>query len=228
MSNRFDSIPDEALAGMEQVASEALAPSFQLVWWKYPDFKIGEAVITNSEWLALTDEAAWGYVARVHNRLVGEYTVPAIGGKRPSRPDSLRDEDEWELVEKGNNGPWRKDPWEFRTKLPLLNLETNKVAVFTGEGKTTGPAVAHLFADFRKTRRRPLVLLTTAPQEEKPEAVAPFFQIVKRTEHDDKIMGTALARTVEPPSTFKKAASARVAETLPARRNEDMNDEIPF
>ena len=223
--SRFDSIDPKALKGMAQVAADALAPQFQFLVWRYPEFKIGEVVVTNSKWIALTDEGAWGWIAfSKEKKLIGEHTVPAIGSPKPPRPDSLRDEAEWELIEKGPNGPWRKDPWEPRTKLPLFNAETGKVVVFNGESPATRPAVARLFADFVKTRRRPLVVLTTAPQQDK-DAVEPFFEIVEHVEHDDEILGTTLARDIDMP-TIKKAAPARVAETLPAQN--DMNDEVPF
>ena len=226
--SRFDSIDPKALKGMSQVAAEALAPSYQFLTWKYPDYETGGVVVTNSKWLALTDEAAIGWVCRnKERRLIGEHTVPWIEGVRPPRPNSLRDQNEWETIEKGKDGPWKKDPWEYRTKLPLLNIESGKVVVFAGENRTTYPVVGRILTDFTKTLRRPLIILTTAPQEDKPDAVEPFFEIVEHTEHDEEIMGTSLARHIELPTTIKRAAPARVAETLPAQKN-DMDDEIPF
>ena len=226
--SRFDEIDDEALKGMSQVAAEALAPPFQYLTWRYPEFKIGDTVVTNSKWIALTDESAVGFVCFKDKpkRLIGEHTVPVIGSTKQLLPNTFKNEEEWELVEKGRDGPWRKDPWEPRSKLPLFSIESKKVVVFNGESPATRPAIARLFKDFKKTRRRPLVVLTTIPREDKPDVLDPFFEIVEHTEHSDEIMGISLARDIDE-RIIKTAAPAKAGEPLPARNN-DMDDEIPF
>ena len=83
-----------------------------------PEWKAADTFTTDAEAVVRTDEAARGFMrfaAGVKAPVEETPWLLAIGNERPKRPNSFADESKWDLWTGGRP----KDPWAYRTRVPV-------------------------------------------------------------------------------------------------------------
>ena len=223
MTNRFDAIDQATLDRYDEIARDAAARSFPFLKLVAPspgsplDWRVGDISVTAEEAIALADEAVMGWVRFANGKPVEDLWVRQLGAKKPARPNSSRDEAQWERW--GSGRP--KDPWNFQTKLPLRIMTgalAGKVVILGGDRESHRAAISDVQILFAAKRRRPLVRFTSEKRDGE-NVFDPILQIVSYTEDDCPVRGLNLVRGEIVPAASPPAAAIR--------RN-DMDDDIPF
>lgn len=184
MGSLFDELDDTKIARFRKASDAAKAVPAAFLKFDSGIWKIGADDATDSTWLALTDQTASGWKRFENGRVAEEQMTLVLENEAPPRPNSHTDRDQWET----GSGGWKKDPWSRQLVLPLLNVQTKKVALFTANSVAARIAVAALLDDFAENRRRQVVALTSElARVDGRDVHEPKFDVLERSENDDPI-----------------------------------------
>jgi hypothetical protein len=202
----------------------------KLLKFRKGDYAIGkEAVPLGTEYLA--HAAAWTktWLKFVDGKIADRKIYRVARGERPPEREEL---DDWP---NGENGKWwptsndgqPSDPWSYQYLLPLENMVTGELVIFTTGTVGGRRAVADLckaYGNREKNGRggQPVVRLAAVDMPTKyGNQPRPLFEIVG---WDDAVPDEAaveeLAAAIPVQPTQHTAAAAK--------RSSDMDDEIPF
>src|SRR5262245_16557587 len=102
---RFDSIDQKTLDQLSETAAETAVKSYQFLKLLIarvgvaPDWKVGDAIVTEAEAIVRTDEAAmsWARFSPGIRQPVEETPwLLALFNKKPPRPNSFTDKTKWD------------------------------------------------------------------------------------------------------------------------------------
>jgi hypothetical protein len=89
--SRFDEIDQQTMNQLGDVANDAQIRTHQFLMYKAPNFKIGDKIVTDEKWIAVTDEAAMGWCRFKtqpdgKSKVVEEHNISAFGNPKRIAP----------------------------------------------------------------------------------------------------------------------------------------------
>ena len=212
-----------------EVANEGGGQFGKIIKYVKGTYQHGETVIPlDTEFLALVQEAMRGDVRFQDGKPV-EQRIGFIRDRFKFAPRAdlgFTDESQWERDKKGNP----INPWSQQYFLPLIHCESGDLYCYifhSAGGRQTFRDLARNYAPLRKTSMLPVVSLQT-DRYNHPDYSWIDIPILKIERWED-------CGGMAPPDN-DGGASAKVvgvdmtaeAESKPAKRNSDMDDDIPF
>lgn len=203
--NKFDQMPQETRERLLRIGKKAQAKSLPFVRWNNNTFEINDRSVLHSQWIALADQATTGWIRWNHNFSKVEEKTPTV---------CIYDHDE---PQKPNVPDGSKDLWRSQLELPLQQIETGELALFTSGYEWTRQAIGAAIEYFAKTSRRPIVQLEARETTKDGKTViVGALDIVAPDEGDGFVID--LTKGGVPAAGNGAAASKR----------DDMDDDIPF
>ena len=208
--NRFDEMPKEVQERLLRIGKRLQTKSLPFVKWNHNNntFEINDKQVLHSQWIALPDQATAGWnrwnssFSQVEKKsdTVCIYEQDAL--PRPKMPEGAQ-----------------KDTWRPQFELPLQQIETGELALFTSGYEWARQAIGAAIEYFAKTHRRPIVQLEAREtiKDGKPVVVG-ALDIVAPDEGDNFVID--ITRSGDP-ATGNGAAA-------PGSKHPDMDDDIPF
>jgi hypothetical protein len=205
--SKFDQMPKEIEERILRLGRKAQTKSLPFVKWKDGTFEINDRSVLHSQWIALADQATAGWVRWNSNFTKVEQKTPTVciyEHDEPARP----------MTPDGS-----KNMWRLQLELPLQQIETSELALFTSNTEWARQAIGTVLEYFAKTHRRPIVQLEAreAIKDDKPMVVG-ALDIVAPDEGDDFVIDITRSGT---PAAGNGAAA-------PGSKSSDMDDNIPF
>jgi hypothetical protein len=120
-------------------------PSHPIIKFVKGDYAIGreqEDVPLGTKMVAVVTELSWGYLRFEDNRPVREFMGRLADRYTPPRVHELplRDKSQWEVDDRGQP----RDPYQPTNELPMVNVETGEVCLFTTQSQGGKSAVGEI------------------------------------------------------------------------------------
>lgn len=203
-------------------AAEAAAGFEKILKFKKGAYEINEETIPlGTQYLAHVTAWAMSWVKFANGALVNKKVYSVARDEKPASRNDLDDLDESEWPKDRNGRPL--DPWVFQNLLPMEDLETGEVCIFTTSsvgGKIAIGDLAKRYGTHVKNGHtgQPIVQLQTVdmPTRDYGDVARPAFRI-DRWDDASPDVPVAEATSVAPKKVHTKAEV-----------DDDMADEIPF
>jgi hypothetical protein len=207
--NRFDEMPKEAEERLLRIGKRLQTKSLPFVRWNRDTFEINERSVLHSQWIALADQATAGWKRWNPNFTKVEEKTATV---------CIYEQDE--LPRPKMSVGDQKDMWRPEFELPLQQIETGELALFTCSYEWARRAIGAVIEYFARTRRRPIVQLEAREtiRDGKPVIVGALV-IVAPDEGDGFVID--LTRDSVPAATGSSADA-------PGPKHDDMDDDIPY
>ena len=207
MPSRFDEMPKETRERLLRIGKRLQTKSLPFVKWngKTNTFEINERSVLHSQWIALVDQATMGWVKWNFNFTKTEDKTPTV---------CIYTHEELQQPEK--SGSDVKNMWRPNYELPLQEIETEELAIFSSGHEWTRQAIGAAIEYFGKSSRRPIVQLETRETVKDGQTVIiGALDIVAPDDSDDLVVDIT-------------KAGGNSGTATPKKRNSDMDDDIPF
>jgi len=236
--SRFDQMSQETKDRLLRVSRKAQTKSLPYLNFngQNNNFWLNGKPVLHSQWIALADETAASWCRFVNKQLIEKTpTVCLYTHDEPERPHSFEDRKQWPISDKYGTA---RDPWTFQLELPLQQVETGELAIFTSSNEWTRQSIGAVIEYFARTRRRPIIQLELRETTVNDNTVfSGALDIVAPDESDefvvDLVRGGVLNEPAAGNSTVAKATADDSISTgngsiAPPKKNADMDDDIPF
>jgi hypothetical protein len=197
---------EETRERLLRIGKRAQQKSLPFVKWNNGTFEINDREVIHSQWIAMADQATAGWVRWNHNFSKVEEktaTVCIYDHDEPPKPKIPAGE---------------KDLWRSQLELPLQQIETGELAIFSSGYEWTRQAIGAAVVYFAQTRRRPIVQLESRETvKDGKTIIIGALDIVAPDESDGRVVDLT-----------KDGVAASNSSGTSKQRNSDMDDDIPF